>query len=180
MCKKRCFAQKNQYFKSVLDSRMRNLEETQKDSFITDMINWFEYYLNSKKATGKRIFVRIHTSGDFYSYEYLRKWKELTDYFKNNNKILFQAYTKSMPILNQWLNEGNNIKDINIHFVWSIWKDTTKEYTEKAKELGLQTFTALPKQEIENKKNVFICKGDCGNCKQCYTGTAKEIIIPIH
>lgn len=73
------------------------------------------------------------------------------------------------------------IEDINIHFVWSIWNDTIKEYTKKALELGLQTFTALPKQEIKEREGkVFICEGDCGNCKQCYTGKAKEIAIPIH
>lgn len=182
MCRKRCFAQKNQYFKSVLNSRMKNFEESKKDSFVKDMVNHLEYQLSRKKVEGKKIFVRIHTSGDFYNLDYLEKWIDITSYFKNNNKILFQAYTKSMPILEQWLNKDNNINDINIHFVWSIWDDTPKEYTNKALELGFQTFIALPKQDIEEIKDesIFVCKGDCGRCKQCYTGKVKSIAIQYH
>lgn len=48
MCKKRCFAQKNQYFKSVLASRTRNFEESKKDMFVSDMINHLEHQLDRK------------------------------------------------------------------------------------------------------------------------------------
>lgn len=193
MCRKRCFAQKNQYFSSVLASRERNLEETKKDTFARDMIKWFEYYLQSSKATGKRIFVRIHTSGDFYNEEYLDKWRDIANYFKGNDKILFQAYTKSIQYVWNWIvgdleeefvddiEVEDALEDLNIHLVYSIWKDTDEGDIEIATDwIGLQTFTALPKKEIEDKKGVFICEGDCGNCKQCYTGKAKEIVIPIH
>jgi hypothetical protein len=193
MCRKRCFAQKNQYFSSVLASRERNLEETKKDSFVKDMIKHFEYYLQSAKTVEKKIFVRIHTSGDFYSEEYLDKWYRIASHFKGNEKILFQAYTKSIEYVWNWIvgdedeqsiNEEEveeALEELNIHLVYSIWKDTDEEDIEIAKDwIGLQTFTALPKQEIENKKGVFICKGDCGHCKQCYTGKAKEIVIPYH
>jgi hypothetical protein len=191
MCRKRCFAQKNQYFKSVLDSRMRNLEETKKDSFVKDMIDHLEYHLSRPKMNNKKIFVRIHTSGDIYNLDYFIKWINITNHFREDNRILFQAYTKSMPIVNYYIQDYKStygdefsdkdiLDDINIHFVWSIWNDTPKEYTDRAIELGLQTFTALSKQEIEDKKGVFVCGGDCGHCKQCYTGKAKEIVIPYH
>ena len=182
-CKKRCFAKKNESFKSVRDSRGRNLSETYKDTFVEDMIKHFEYHLQRPKAQNKLIIVRIHTSGDFYNVEYFNKWVSISNYFKNNDKILFQAYTKSMPILKQYVEENKaGLNDINIHFVWSIWHDTPKEYTEYAKHLGMQTFTALPKEEIEDAVNngVFLCNGDCGNCKECYTGKSKEIVIPFH
>ncbi|MCE5220894.1 MAG: hypothetical protein LLF98_06390 [Clostridium sp.] len=192
MCRKHCFAQKNQYFKTVLDSRMRNFEEAKKDTFVEDMINHLKYQLSRKKSQDKIIYVRIHTSGDFFNLDYFIKWINITNYFRNNKKILFQAYTKSIPIMNYYIQDYKTtygyefsdreiLEDINIHFVWSIWEDTPKEYTDRAKELELQTFTAIPKKEIENVNNkIFICKGDCGNCKQCYVGKAKEIVIPIH
>lgn len=182
MCRKRCFAQKNQYFKNVLNSRMRNYEETKKNTFVQDVINHLEYHLSRKKMEDKKVFIRIHTSGDFYNLHYFKKWIEITKHFKGNDKILFQAYTKSMPIIKEWLSGGSNINNINIHFVWSIWNDTLEKYTRMAKYLGLQTFKALPKDKIVEtvKKGVFECKGDCGNCKQCYTGKVKEIVIPYH
>lgn len=193
MCKNKCFAKKNETFSGVRLSRERNLEETKKDTFVVDMINHLEYHLLRPKAKGKRIFVRIHTSGDFYNLDYLIKWIYITEYFKENNKILFQAYTKSMPILKAYINEycknygyeylpKEIINDINIHFVWSIWDDTVKEFTDMALDLGLQTFTAMDKNDINKAidKGSFECNGDCGHCKECYTGKSLEIVIPYH
>lgn len=198
MCKKKCFAKKNETFQSVRDSRNRNLDETKKETFVQDMINILEFQLQRKKIQGKKIFVRIHTSGDFYNVEYFEKWVSITEHFKDNDKILFQAYTKSMPIivkylwkqelegLDEWdcppVGSSKLMKNINIHFVWSIWHDTPEEYNKYAEELELQIFTALPKDEIaiEVDKGSFECKGDCGHCKQCYTGKSKSIVIPYH
>mgnify|MGYP003458764529 CR=1 FL=1 len=50
MCKKRCFAKKNESFKTVRDSRSRNLAETYKDTFVPDMIKHFEYNLQSQSC----------------------------------------------------------------------------------------------------------------------------------
>lgn len=193
LCRKKCFAKKNETFKTVRASRERNLEETNKDTFIQDMINHLEYHLSRPKAKDKKIFVRIHTSGDYYNLDYLIKWVYISQYFKGNDKILFQSYTKSMPILTEYIDKHTHwygvkfdpkeiIDDINIHFVWSIWNDTPKEYTDIALELGMQTFTALPKEdiEIEVTKGSFKCNGDCGDCKECYTGKSLQIIIPYH
>lgn len=177
-CRKRCFAKKNETFKSVRESRGKNLAETYKNTFVADMIKHFEYHLQRPKSQNKLVIVRIHTSGDFYSLDYFKKWVEIANRFKNNSRILFQAYTKSMPILKEY----RDISDINIHFVWSIWHDTPQEYTESALDYGLQTFTALPKAEIEVAvtNGAFICNGDCGVCKECYIGKSKQIVIPYH
>ena len=184
MCKKRCFAKKNESFKNVRDSRNSNLAETYKPTFVEDMIKHLEYHLQRPKAQDKLIIVRIHTSGDFYNTEYFNKWVEISNYFKDNKNIMFQAYTKSMPILRQYIEENEiGLNDINIHFVWSIWNDTQKEYTEYAKYLGMQTFTALPKDEIEIaiKNGAFECKDlDCASCRECYSNNHKEIVIPYH
>lgn len=184
MCKSKCFAKKRELnFAKILACRERNFEETLKDTFVDDMIEHLEYQLNRKKAQNKLIIVRIHTSGDFYNTNYFSKWVKIAQHFKGNENMLFQAYTKSMPILEEYMQENNlnTLKYINIHLVWSIWDDTPKKYTSKANELGLQTFTALPKEEIEKVKNeYFICNGDCGSCKECYTGTSKKIVIQYH
>ena len=195
-CKKRCFAKKNETFKAVRDSRHRNLTETYKDTFVEDMIKHFEYHLQRPKAQDKLIIVRIHTSGDFYNTEYFNKWVNISNYFKGNDKILFQAYTKSMPILIdrfEYISSMSGMdkeeyadylkETVNIHFVWSVWHDTPVEYTEFAKLLELQTFTALPKNEIEDviKNGSFVCKDlDCASCRECYLDNHKEIVISYH
>lgn len=193
MCKKKCFAKKNETFKGVRLSRERNFEESMKDTFIQDMINHLEYHLNRPKAKDKRIFVRIHTSGDFYNLDYLIKWVYISEHFKENGNILFQAYTKSMPIIVGYIENyihsyGDEcspkeiLEDINIHFVWSIWDDTPEEHTQIANLLNLQTFTASPKDRIAQdvRSGSFLCNGDCGNCKECYTGESLKIVIPYH
>lgn len=196
LCSKKCFAKKNENFKRTRESRGKNLAETYKDTFTQDMINHFEYHLQRPKARGKLIIVRIHTSGDFYNLEYFKKWVDIAEHFKNNENILFQTYTKSMPIIMDYMkwyeNEYNckyGVEDyeffmqgINIHFVWSVWQDTNEDYTELAHDMGLQTFIALPKDEIEVevKNGAFLCRGDCGHCKECYTGNSKSVVIPYH
>lgn len=167
MCKKRCFAKKNETFKGVMDSRERNLEETKKDTFVKDMVKHFEYHLERPKNKDKQIIVRIHTSGDFYSIDYFDKWVRIAKHFKGSNRILFQAYTKSIRYVWEWivgeLNEEyiteQEVQDgwdeINIHLVYSIWHDTNPIDIEIATEwlqteqTTLQTFTALPNNEIE-------------------------------
>ncbi|HFD2052227.1 TPA: hypothetical protein ACF2DE_002958 [Clostridium perfringens] len=192
-CKKRCFAKKNETFKNVRESRERNLNETKKDTFVKDMINHLEYHLSRPKAKNKNIFVRIHTSGDFYCYDYFKKWVEISSYFKDNAKILFQAYTKSVIYIDDYIKSKFDylpsrmevekiLNSINIHIVYSIWHDTSKKDVSIAMKLGLQTFTALPKDKIPIavEKGDFLCNGNCGNCKECYTGKSLKIVIPYH
>ena len=184
MCRKRCFAKKNENFTNVKESRERNLNESKKDTFVQDMIKYFQYHMQKPKNTNKLIIVRIHTSGDFYSQEYFDKWVEIAEHFRNDNKILFQAYTKSIIFLTKWIKNRNDIKEnkVNIHFVYSIWEDTNEKDIALANQLGLQTFTASPKNKIPMAidKGYFLCNGNCGNCKECYTGTSQKIVIPYH
>lgn len=194
LCKKKCFAKKNETFQGVRDSRQKNLEETKKDTFVKDMINHLEYHLNRPKTNGKRIFVRIHTSGDFYNEEYFEKWYQIARHFKGNEKILFQAYTKSIIYVYEWIKGDfqdyeicdseveDALEELNIHLVYSIWHDTEQSDIDLAENIGLQTFTALPKQEIESavEDGAFLCNGDCGNCRECYTGKSLQVVIPYH
>jgi glycerophosphoryl diester phosphodiesterase len=176
LCQKKCFAKKNETFAGVRNSRQKNLEETKKESFVKDIIEILEYQLLRKATKNKKVYVRIHTSGDFYSKDYFDKWVQIAENFKTNEKILFQAYTKSIPYIKE------DLSSVNIHLVYSIWHDTKLSHIEKAKEIGLQTFTALPKNEIVEAigNGAFLCNGDCGNCKECYTGKSKSIVIPYH
>jgi hypothetical protein len=193
-CKKRCFARKNETFDGVRASRDKNFEETKKETFVRDMINILEYQLSRKKMQDKRIFVRIHTSGDFYNLEYFYKWAEIVKHFKGDGRILFQAYTKSIKYVYEWIkgdladyevsdSEAEDALDeLNIHIVYSIWHDTNQSDIDLAEALGLQTFTALPKDKIQESVDdgAFLCNGDCGHCKECYTGKSQKIVIPYH
>lgn len=177
-CKAKCFAKKNESFASVLRSRQNNLEESKKVEFVPNVIELIELYLAKKKNMGKLTIVRIHVSGDFYSREYLDKWVAIANHFKGREEIMFQSYTKSVQFL-----DGLDLQNVNIHFVYSIWEDTDQKDIELAKTLGLPTFTALSRPQVEEarKQGIFVCpKTSDGSCKECYKCNHKQIVTSYH
>lgn len=176
LCKSICYGRNAQeLFPLVYNSRYRNYVETLKPTFERDMINIIKYHLGRKKYQGKKIFFRWHETGDFYSQNYLNKVMRICNAFKGNKRIVFQAYTKSLPYL-----INKDIKKNNIKLIYSIMADTKKEDIEKAKELGLYTFTAIPEEEYKNIPYNHRCKGVCGDkCKVCYTGH-KDMYVLYH
>ena len=175
LCKKVCYGRGSQeLFKRVYNVRKNNFEESLKDTFVNDMINIINFNLQRKKYKNKTILFRIHEAGDFYSQEYTDKWFDIANYFKDEKRIIFQCYTKSLPF----------IKDkeflSNFKIMYSIMPDTKSEDIEVAKGLGLNTFTAIPVRDFEQLENENIkCKGDCSRCKECYIGN-KDMIVEFH
>ena len=87
-CIKFCFAKKGTYlYKNVRDKYETNYQLTKQDNF-TDLI---QTEIDKKKPN----YIRIHSSGDFYSPKYLQKWIKLA---VNNPDIIFYGYTKSIPL----------------------------------------------------------------------------------
>lgn len=179
-CKKYCYAKTSQdIFKdSVLRSRMRNMEESKKESFVEDMIDIISFNLNRPKYKSKqKIYFRFHGSGDIYSKEYLDKIIKITDNFKSNSKISFQTYTKSLVYL-----ENYEIEKLNIKILHSIVPDTKDEDILKAERLGLSHFVAKTDPDtITLMNDDFVCKGDCSECQACYErNNLKNIYVEIH
>lgn len=109
---------------------------------------------------------------------YLLKWVAIANYFKGRSEIMFQSYTKSVKFLKRL-----DLKDINIHFVYSIWKDTNKDDIALARQLELPTFTALSRKEVEEarERGIYVCpKSSDGLCKECYKCNHKEIVVSYH
>lgn len=67
-----------------------NYEHSRTDSFVPDMISMINDIVAKKK---KKVRVRIHASGDFYSIEYMSKWYAIARAIPN---VDFYAYTKSV------------------------------------------------------------------------------------
>ena len=174
LCKKICYGRNAQeLFEHVYDCRKRNYQESLKDTFVNDMIEIIEYNLQRKKYENKTILFRIHETGDMYSQEYTNKWIEISNYFKNNSKIIFQSYTKSLPYIEKHIN------DTNIKFMFSIMQDTKNEDIDLVHKLGLNTFEAVPSDIFESISDDHKCEGDCSKCKECYTG-CKDMVVEYH
>lgn len=186
LCKKFCYAKKIE--RVYTNTRLRNeinTEATKKESFVNDMIEFLTLQLKKRSNKGKQLVYRIHESGDFYNREYMEKWINIANYFKDSNGIIFQAYTKSLRYLVEIMEDkGIGLDGINIHFTYSIWQDTKKEDISKAKELNLQTYEAFNKEIISQKvenEGYFECECiNCGKCLECYKDVYKKIAIKIH
>lgn len=90
-CKSYCYATKGFYqMPSVKRKFENNFLETKKDTFINLMNSEIDLLRSKNKIDA----LRIHSSGDFYSKNYLNQWINI---IKNNPYIVFYAYTKSVP-----------------------------------------------------------------------------------
>lgn len=176
LCKHICYAVNDELWKrNVRESRQRNFEESFKATFVADMIQCFEYELIRPKFRGKHIFVRFHVAGDIYSQAYCDKLVAIAEHFKGNDRISFQAYTKSLPYLRKY-----DLSQVNIKFVYSIMNDTKKADIAEAEALGLTTFKAKPRGS-ELQADEIACNGECGRCTLCYDGKdGLKIAIPYH
>jgi hypothetical protein len=71
-------------FSNVKAKHEWNLQQTLKDSFVSDMV--------AEIVKRKVKVLRLHSSGDLYSQEYANKWIEIVKALPN---VEFYAYTKS-------------------------------------------------------------------------------------
>lgn len=177
MCKNACYAMKaERIYPNVRTSRKSNLLESMKENFVDDITQIIQWQKSRPSKKGKKIYFRIHESGDFYSDSYLKKWIEIAN---KNQDITFTAYTKSIKLIEKNFNEIPS----NLVIRYSVWDDTEKQDLQLAKSLELPIYTAFEPKKLENKiatENYTECKCDCTVCKMCYNPKIKNIAVAIH
>lgn len=99
-----CYSIKSEKrFPNVLKKRIFNYEASKKSSFVEDIT--IELNKSKKKVC------RLHSSGDFFSQEYIDKW---IDIVTKNTNTTFYCYTKRLNKFDfSKLNKLNNINIIN-------------------------------------------------------------------
>ena len=103
-CKKICYAQRGNYrYPSKRDACMDNLIASQQPDFVERMVASIQGF---NANNDKKLFIRIHASGDFYSVEYALKWAEIA---RQCPSVTFYAYTKSVSIV-QTVDMPDNVK----------------------------------------------------------------------
>lgn len=97
----RCYAVKAEaQYTNVYNLRHANFAATREESFVGTITD----EIQSKRLT----LVRIHSSGDFYSWEYFQKWIQV---IKSLPGVTFFAYTKQATFVKWYLeNELPNFK----------------------------------------------------------------------
>lgn len=144
----KCYARKAEIWPNVTNKRDRSHEASLDDSFI-DIIN--SEIKNNKNCN----IVRIHSSGDFYSQEYVDKWHSIV---KINSHVEFYAYTKRYD--ESWFEHIKTLHNFNlINSMTPLgYNYGTEEYCNKlVEEYG---YTLCP-----CRKGVkVVCMKDCNEC----------------
>ena len=94
-CVKFCYAKKGNYLYSNVQKGLERRYAASKDKS-------FESDITAQLAglkTDKQIYIRIHDSGDFYSFAYITKWFNIAIV---NPNVRFYAYTKSISMFKQF------------------------------------------------------------------------------
>lgn len=89
VCSKYCYAKRLESMRpSVKTAYTRNLEATKSQDFVDSMVNFVRF--NRIKI------VRVHTAGEFYSADYVKKWMAISTRLP---RVMFYAYTRSWRVL---------------------------------------------------------------------------------
>lgn len=158
-CERSCYARKaERNYPDCTPCRERNLDATKTAGFVPNMIELIEETIKRPSyKNGKKIVVRIHESGDFYSQVYFNKWLKIAEHFQDNKKLVFVAYTKSVNFIPA-------SRPDNMVIRYSVWDDTEPDQIAKANSLGLPIYTAVDKFQDEPQRE----KCDCINCSTCF------------
>jgi hypothetical protein len=165
-CKNNCYARKGRYlFSKVKIGLLRSLEQTKQASFVENVVKELNDLI---KKHGIKA-VRIHASGDFYSQEYLDKWKEIALQLP---QLKFAAWTKS------WMLDFKNCPE-NITIFYSMVPDTEKVPSNIVR----RAYVDYPELDPEIRRTGYYCpyhelkKGVCQKCGVCYSENPPEIVI---
>jgi hypothetical protein len=97
-CAAGCYARMGTYqFGNVKSKHEANLEATQSETFVADMIA--EISLILKRKSVKHLKLRIHDAGDFYSLSYFEKWISIMRHFETESRVSFYAYSKQVEMI---------------------------------------------------------------------------------
>lgn len=162
-CKYFCYDIKacNQYPNTVIDARIRNLVILQKDRN-----EYFGRIRKALKARRKNKYFRWHVSGDIVDIAYFAEMVAIAKEFPD---FTFWTYTKNYKVVNQYVSENGNSKDVaipeNLHVMFSEW-----DGTELVNPYNFPIFTCKLKSGNKNHKPEFFdglykCPGNCDLCK---------------
>jgi len=138
-CKEYCYATVGQQaFKNGVLRRARAFLATQQADFVPRMIAEVQ---KAEKKGAKA--VRVHDSGDFYSYDYLLSWLYIAH---ANPHMQFYAYTKMIALVK--LSAAKNIIPSNFRLIQSLGGVADK-----------QIDTSLPHSKIFSSREELLAAG---------------------
>jgi len=166
-CSKHCYAMKGLHtFPTVKSANNKRLLMSLDGSFADLSIK--------ELARTKKPYVRIHSSGDFYSTEYIRKWIKIC---KAHPDKKFLAYTKSHHLTDD-LKVLGRLKNVVLYE--SVDGSKQKAKTPFLRAMIEDCGLASPRAAKKRIRETIVCPGECEPCGfKCWDGD-KHVIFPKH
>ncbi|MBQ8292924.1 MAG: hypothetical protein IJX78_03835 [Bacilli bacterium] len=127
---------------------------------------------------GQKVAIRFHSSGDFFSVEYIDFWIKIAKRFPS---VHFWGYTRSWSVssLREKIIELNSLGNVTLFASVDDFSQIDKfEQLNKSFVLEKENF-----EKIINNSNYFICPeqirltNGCADCGNCITNKAKKDIV---
>ena len=164
-CTKICFGLQGHYVgPSVKASMEENLRLSKQDDFVERMSSEITWRALNAMKRGKKMYVRVHDVGDYYSIDYARKWIEIA---KQNPDVTFYSYTKSVPMWNELIDNGE--KPVNFEITFS--------------KMGKYDHLIRPEfrtAEIVRSKEEIMADMTDGTGNDMIAMTAQRVALPYH
>ena len=165
LCRVACYANRGNFMRPWIQKVFeRNLKESKEPLFVKRICLQIEDILVD---TGiKRI--RLHSSGEFYSKTYFKKWMKISKTFPS---IRFLAYTRNTDI---------NLSPVPENFVIYFSIDESTKKINKSSRLYSYLDSSTPGIAKHLSKHRvldgFICNSHCYDCDYCFKGK-KNIVF---
>ena len=139
-----CYALRNNFcLPTVIEAAKKRLEISKQPDFVEKMSE----FIRDKKVN----YFRMHSSGDFYSNEYVQKWLEIA---KNCPDTLFRSSTRRLDLTDSII-ELNSLSNVIIRE--SLDLDRPEQQTSLP-------FSALAHLPIVQRESCYKCPNDCDKC----------------
>lgn len=126
--------------------------------------------------------VRLHSSGDFYSKEYVDFWYDI---IKNNQNVFFWGYTRSWIIkeISPYIERINTLDNVNIFASWDEYMGGVPDCN---KWKYCLVCSSLKDIEFFDNNKFISCPEqyndvpNCASCGLCMKKTCKNIVFILH
>lgn len=132
-------------------------------------------------CSSKSIAVRLHSSGDFFSNNYIDFWIKI---MKETPNIRYWSYTRSWRVeeLSDKIAELHSIPNLSLYYSW----DNTMGCPKNKAKLAIVCNNNLEVNSYSNQKEYIICPeqynlvNSCAECGSCIGGDGRSVVFIAH
>lgn len=139
------------------------------------------YIIKQLKESQEPCAVRLHSSGDFFSVDYINFW---FDIIEMNPKVSFWAYTRSWIIDELYLplRHLNSLKNMQLFASWdyTMSENPPSDWRKSIVVDSLSGIEKLDKSKDFSCPEQFGEKPNCASCGFCIKASHKNIIFTLH